>query len=112
MSKGEALISADELILIGWQTYGWGWQTRLAREIGVSPRTMRRAAVSGVTTPEMAGAIRSACQVALAAATEDEYAEGVIAAVQQARLARGGDFTLSLLRRIVDGLTVDGDTLR
>ena len=37
-----ALITPKELENIGLSLYGWGWQTKIAEYLGVSPRTIRR----------------------------------------------------------------------
>ena len=42
-------MTATELRELGKKAYGWGWQTRLARELGMSVRQVQRYAAG--TTP-------------------------------------------------------------
>lgn len=42
-------MTAAELRKLGEKAYGWGWQTRLARELGMSLRQVQRYAAG--TTP-------------------------------------------------------------
>ena len=44
-------MTASDLHELGEETYGWGWQTRLAREIGVSLRQFQRYAAGETPVP-------------------------------------------------------------
>jgi hypothetical protein len=44
-------MNATELRELGEKTYGWGWQTRLAREIGMSLRQVQRYAAGETPVP-------------------------------------------------------------
>ena len=57
-------MTAAELHELGEKAYGWGWQTRLARELGMSLRQVQRyaAGTTPVPTPT-AKLIRIVCAV-------------------------------------------------
>ena len=44
-------MTATELHELGEKTYGWGWQTRLARELQISLRQMQRYAADETPVP-------------------------------------------------------------
>jgi len=44
-------MTANELHEIGEKTYGWGWQTRLAKELGMSLRQVQRYAAGETPVP-------------------------------------------------------------
>lgn len=59
-TKPDPAMSSDELAEIGVQRYGgFGWITALARELGVSRRTVQRWSEDGVMKPPAARAVRA-----------------------------------------------------
>ena len=45
-------MTSDELKIVGEIAYGFGWQTKLAADVGVSARTMRRYVSGRYKVPE------------------------------------------------------------
>ncbi len=53
-------MTSEQLRRIGERLYGWGWLTRLAADLGVTDRTVRRWAAGDYEIPKIAAlAIRA-----------------------------------------------------